>query len=197
MTNDGIKWTPYVRIQKYSPADVEEITRLLGHEPQGADFERLGANPYAITEIEGNQLTTGGLGNLTNRFTGGGGTAFSQTSGFTAVGDSTTAFAAAQTDLQAATNKYYMSIDSSPGVTRTTTTVTNDTVQAQSTFGSGVANFAWQEWCWGYVTSGSVTAGTTLAGVGTGAAILNRKVASMGTKASGASWVFTTSVQFS
>lgn len=197
MANDGIKWTPHVRIEKYSPADVEEIARELGYEPTGAELKSFGADPYAITEVEGNNLVTGGLGNLTNLLTGSGNT-FTQAKGITAVGDSTTSFAASQTDLQAASNKYYMSIDASPGVTRTTTTVTNDTVQAVSTFGTSVANFAWNEWCWGYVTTGTVTAnGTSLATCGTGAAIINRKVASMGTKASGASWVFTTSVQFS
>lgn len=198
MSNDGIKWTPHVKIEKYSPEDVAEITRMLGYEPLGADLARLGVDPYAILEVEGNQLVTGGLGNLTNLFIGNSGNTFTQAKGITAVGDSTTAFAQAQTDVQAATNKYYMSIDASPGVTRVTTSVTNDTVQAVSTYGTAVANFAWQEWCWGYVTSGTVTANaTSLATCGTGAAIINRKVVSMGTKSAGASWVFTTSVQFS
>jgi hypothetical protein len=197
MSRDSILWTPVARIDKYSPEVVAELTHLLGYEPKKEDFDRLGADPYASLEVEGNALTTNGLGNLTNLLTGGTTTpVISTTRGFVCVGDSSTAFAAAQTDLQAASNKYYNVIDGS-GVTRVTTTVTNDTVQCVSTFGTSVGNFAWAEWAIGSSTGGTVTAGTTLAGTATGAFIYNRRVASMGTKASGASWAFTAKIQFS
>lgn len=198
MSNDGIKWTPLARVEKYSPEVVEELTRILGYEPRGEDFKRLGADPYAITEVEGNILVTGGLGALTNLLTGAGGQALTQARGIVGVGATNTAEAQAQTALSAnGGSAWYQGIDVSPGVTRVTTTYTNDAVQTQATFVSADGNFAWNEWCWATSTSGTITPSATLASVATGTLMINRKVASMGTKASGASWVFTTKVTFS
>lgn len=193
MSLDGIKWTPSARIQKYSPGVVEELTRLLGHEPTADDFTRLGADPFAVTEIEGNLLTTAGLGHLTTVLTDNTATEVISTArSFLGVGDSSTAAAVTDTALVAATNKYYQTLDS---VTRQTTTVTNDSVQAVATYGTSIANYAWNEWVLGSSTGGTLTAGTSLPG--TGNFIYNRKVASMGTKASGASWTFTVTIKFS
>ena len=106
-----------------------------------------------------------------------------------------TAETTAQADLSAATNKYYNTFDANP--TRVTTTVTNDSVQGVSTFGTSVANWAWNEWAWFTTTTGTITPGTGI-NVSSGTETMwNRKVASMGTKASGATWVFTTKVTFS
>lgn len=197
MSNDGFKWNAYARIDKYSPEVVRELTQYLGYEPKSADFKRLSVDANSITEVDGNILVTGGLGNLTNLFFGGGGDAFSNAKAIVGVGDSSTAAAAAQTDLQASTNKYFQGVDAS-NPTRVTTTVTNDAVQAIATFASGNANFAWNEWCWAVTTTGTITGNATLASVSSGTeTMLNRKVASMGTKGSGSSWVFTTKVTFS
>jgi hypothetical protein len=196
MSLDGIKWHPVARIEKYGPDVLRDLTHTLGYEPTGDDFTRLAIDPSSITEVEGNQLVTVGLGNLTNLLTGGtSAPVISTARGFVGVGDSSTAWAAGQTDLQASTNKYYNSLAT---VTRTTTNVTNDAVQcAATTFGTSVANYAWNEWVIGSSTSGTITPGTSFGGGATGAFIYNRKVASMGTKASGASWVFTVTVTFS
>lgn len=196
MSKDGIKWHAHARVDKYSPEVVQELTRILGYEPKSEDFARFAADPYEVVEVDGNMIVTTGLGNLTNRFIGGGGDPFSNSQGFVGVGDSSTAAAAGQTDLQAASNKYYNTLDAS-NPTRTTTTNTNDTVQAISTFGTSVANFAWNEWAWFTTTGGTITPGTGI-NVSSGTEqMLNRKVATMGTKASGATWVFTTTVVFS
>jgi hypothetical protein len=196
MAIDGIKWNASARIDKYSPEDVEEITRLLGREPKADDFKRLGADPYAVTEVQGNILVGGGLAFLTAALIGGTYDPLTAARSFVGVGsDSGTAAATSQTDLIGA-SKYYNDFDSNP--TRTTTTVTNDTIQGVSTFGSGVAEHAWNEWAWFTTTTGTITPGTSLSGVSTGTETMwNRKVASMGTKGSGASWVFTTTVAFS
>jgi hypothetical protein len=198
MSRDTIKWTPVARIDKYSPEVVDELTRILGYEPMAADFARFGAEPFAVTEVEGNILVAGGLGMLTNALIGGTYDPLTPTStgrAFVGVGDSSTAAATSQTDLSAATNKYYNTFDSA-GITRVTTTTTNDAVQGVSTFGTAVANFAWAEWAWFTTTTGTITPGTT-SNVSSGTETMwNRKVASMGTKASGASWVFTTKVTF-
>ena len=198
MSNDGFKWNAFARIDKYDPEVVAELTRILGYEPQAADFARLGVDPNRVTEVEGNILVAGGLGALTNLFTGAGGQAFNQTRGIVGVGATSTAATTADTALGAnGGSAWYQGIDVSPGVTRVTTNVTNDAVQCQSTFASGNANFAWNEWCWASSSSGTVTGSATLASVATGTLMLNHKIASMGTQASGASWVFTTKVTFS
>lgn len=87
------------------------------------------------------------------------------------VGDSTTAFAVTQTDLQAATNKLRKAMDATYP-TRATNVLT-----FRSTFTTAEANFAWQEWA----VFNAASAGT----------MLNRKVESLGTKASTQSWQIT------
>lgn len=87
------------------------------------------------------------------------------------VGDSATAFAAAQTDLVAATNKFRKAQDAG-FPTRSANTLT-----FRSTFGTGDANFTWNEW-------GVFNAST-------GGTMLNRRVEALGTKPNTQSWQFT------
>lgn len=196
MANDGFKWHAQARVDKYSPEVVAELTRILGYEPKAADFKRFSADPFAVTEVDGNILVAGGLAFLTAALIGGTYDPLTAARAFVGVGsDSGTAAATGQTDLQGA-SKYYNDFDSNP--TRETTTVTNDAVQGVSTFGTGVAEHAWNEWAWFTTTTGTITPGTSLSTVSSGTETMwNRKVASMGTKGSGASWVFTTKVTFS
>lgn len=97
-------------------------------------------------------------------------------------------------------NCYYQGSDATfPSITGPAT------INNQCTFASGNANFAWNEWCW--ATGQTITAGTHLASGGvftTLASMINHKTnlnsgggASLGTKGSGASWVFSTTVVFS
>lgn len=65
-------------------------------------------------------------------------TAFNTANARLGVGDSSTAFAASQTDLQAATNKLRKGLDSAPART-------NNSVDYTATFGTADANFAWNE----------------------------------------------------
>jgi hypothetical protein len=87
------------------------------------------------------------------------------------VGDSSTAFAATQTDLQAATNKARKAMDATYPQRAT------NVLTFRSTFATGDANFAWNEW--GVFNASS--AGT----------MLSRKVESLGTKTSAQSWQLT------
>lgn len=196
MAKDGIIWNAFARVYKYDAEVVRELTELLGYEPKAADFERLNIEHSDYAEADGNLLCINGLGNITNRLTGSG-TAMSATLSFVGVGSVSTAATAADTALGgngSSTTAWYQVVDSAP--TRTTTVEANDTIQCVSTFASANGNFAWQEWCWGLITSGTTTSSGTLASVGTGAFMVNHKIASLGTKASGSSWVFTTTVQF-
>jgi hypothetical protein len=87
------------------------------------------------------------------------------------VGDSSTAFAATQTDLQAATNKLRKAMETAYP-TRATNALT-----FRSLFGTTDANWAWNEW--GVFNAAS--AGD----------MLSRKVESLGTKTSAQSWMLT------
>lgn len=98
-------------------------------------------------------------------------TDFNNANAHIGVGDSTTAFVVAQTDLQAATNKLRKAMDA------TYPTRAVNVLTFRSTFGTTEANFAWQEW--GVFNAASA------------GAMLNRKVESLGTKASTQSWQLT------
>lgn len=107
---------------------------------------------------------------------GGAVTAFNNANAHIGVGDSSTAFAATQTDLQAATNKLRKAQDASYPQ------ISGNVVTFRSTFGPSDANFAWAEW--GVFNAAS--AGT----------MMNRKVDANGTKASGQTWQFTVTMTF-
>jgi hypothetical protein len=89
-------------------------------------------------------------------------TPFNNANSHIGVGDSTTAFAVGQTDLVAATNKLRKAMDS------TYPSGAANVITFRSTFGTGDANFAWQEWA----VFNASSAGT----------MLSRKVESLGTK---------------
>jgi hypothetical protein len=84
------------------------------------------------------------------------------------------------------------------------TTTTAGQVIGTCTFASANANFAWNEWCWatgsGTVTAGSVGTTTSNApfSVANSWAMVNHKTGVLlGTKASGSSWVFSTTFTIS
>ena len=143
------------------------------------------------TESAYNLIVTTGLTFLSNRLTGGtsGGASNPLSAGYTriGVGDSTTAAAVSQTDLQASTNKYWKQIVSSGYPT-----ISGGVIQWQAVFGSAVANFAWQEW--GIDNGGTGTAGGTSNDGGAVATLFNRAVSSLGTKASGTTATITVTI---
>ena len=98
-------------------------------------------------------------------------TAFNNANAYLGVGDSTTAYAAAQTDLQAATNKHREAMDA------TYPSRAANVITFVSTFETADANFAWEEW--GVFNASS------------GGQMLSRKVESLGTKTSAATWELT------
>jgi hypothetical protein len=90
------------------------------------------------------------------------------------VGDSNTAFAASQTDLQAASNKLRKSME--PGYP----TRSSGALTFRSLYGTSEANFAWQEWAIFNASSGGT--------------MFSRKVESLGTKTSAQSWQLTATI---
>lgn len=186
---DAIIWHPRITVSKYDEATMAELRDALGYEPTGAEL--LGFDPDGRIEDEGNQLVTVGLSRIGNLIIGSGAAAFNSTQAICGVGSSSTAFSVGQTALSgdgSTTTAYYQLVDSAP-------TQTNGAISANATFTTGNANFAWNEWCWAIATS-TITAGGTLASVGTSPVMLNRKVVSLGTKSSG-SWVLQATVTLS
>jgi hypothetical protein len=101
---------------------------------------------------------------------------YDTTNGYLSVGDSATAFANTQTDLQAASNKLRSlctSIsDNGAGV-----------ITAVTTYTGGQANYAWQEF--------------GLFNNSTGGTMMQRVVSAQGTKTAGQSWQLTETVTIS
>jgi hypothetical protein len=98
-------------------------------------------------------------------------TFFNNANAYLGAGDSNTAFAASQTNLQAATNKLRKAMEA------TYPQRTGNVLTFRSLFGTSEGNFAWEEWG----TFNHASAGV----------MLNRKVETLGTKASTQSWQLT------
>lgn len=101
-------------------------------------------------------------------------TAFDNANATIGSGDSTTAFAATQTDLQAATNKLRKAMDA------TYPQRSANVLTFRSTFLTTEANWAWQEWG----VFNAAAAGT----------MMQRKVENLGTKTSAQSWQLTATI---
>ena len=101
---------------------------------------------------------------------------FDNTNAALGVGDDATAFAKAQTDLQAASNKLRKGMEASfPNVPSAA-----NIIEFRSLFGTSEANFAWEEW--GLFNSVS------------GQTMLSRKVESLGTKTAAQSFQLTATI---
>lgn len=121
-------------------------------------------------------LTDAGITHITQATIGEAVTAFSNANAYLGVGDSNTAFSAAQTDLVAATNK-----DRQP-MEATYPSRSGLVVTARSVWQTGEANWTWEEW--GFFNAAS--SGTMLV----------REVTSLGTKTSAQSWQLTVDITF-
>lgn len=147
---------------------------------------RQGLKPYDVIEREHNLLMYGGASNQWQTLIGNGTTTAGQTLTYfnnanaaIGVGDSSTAAAATQTDLQAATNKLRKAMDATYPLHTDGVVSGAASIVFRSTFATGDANWVWNEWG----TFNSPTAAT--------GRMLNRKVEALGTKTSAASWQMT------
>ncbi len=133
---------------------------------------------YGVSEIDGNLLLNEGIAEFLDlAIAAGTPTAFNNANARLGVGDSATAAAATQTDLQAVTNKTYKAMEA------TYPSRSAQTVTWRSVFGSADANYAWEE----FVVDNGATAAKTL----------NRKVSAQGTKASGQTWTLDLTITLS
>lgn len=134
--------------------------------------------PYAVVDIPGNLMLNEGIALHIDLMIGAGGTAFNNANAYIGVGDSSSAESAAQTGLQAATNKLYKAMSA------TYPQRSSQTVTFRSAFGSSDANFAWNEFT---VANGNSDSSVNL----------NRKVSAQGTKTAGQTWTVDLAITFS
>lgn len=164
---DGFKESAKWAITKYA----NDADKLAGKIYSEAEAMAHFGTPQVVP-VHGNELTNAGINLVMSAICVTGQTLFSAANAYLCVGDSTTAFAASQTDLQAATNKVRVAMTGG-----FPTYGTSQKATWKASFGSAVANWAWQEFA--------------VANASTGGTILNRKVSVQGTKASGQTWDLT------
>jgi hypothetical protein len=171
--NDKGRWKCKFRLEKRL-GDINRLNTAAGR-AAFLEFNR----PYEVIEGEDNCLLNSGIDEMWDLVTGavsGAAHIYDNAEAQIGVGDSNTAAAATQTDLQAAVNKTYKGME---GAYPTSTT---QKVTLKSSFGSADANYAWHEWVVKQSTS---------------AKCLNRKVSSMGTKASASTWTLEITITLS
>jgi hypothetical protein len=164
---ESARWLCRFRLSKYR----EDIESYRGGE---REFHRL-FKPYEVIEGEGNLLLNSGIDEMWDLMVGDSANHFNNATAQIGVGDSSTAASASQTDLQAATNKTYKGMESGYP------TSTSQKATFKASFGDSEANYTWNEWVVKQATSGKC---------------LNRKVESLGTKASG-TWTLEVSITLS
>lgn len=162
-----------VRLLKY----IEDITPF---EARGEEalFHRL-FKPYQVVEIGENCALNTGINEIWNLITGGvsgAGHIYDHDHAQIGVGDSSTPADPTDTDLKAAENKTYKGMQ-----TDYPTYGTGQKATFKASFGPSDANYPWNEWVVKQSTSGIC---------------LNRKVAALGTKATG-TWTLEVQVSMS
>jgi hypothetical protein len=192
--NGDIPWNTVATVEMYHPEDVDVfdvkrcshrgLRRALCRCPRATTHRvHEGARPFHVETSLHNLLLNAGIARLEDKFIGAAGQVYDAAHSRIGVGNSATAAAATQTDLQAvagAANRQFKLCDQGP-------TRASQTVTWRATFASGEAVFVWTEWG---IDEGTAD-GTTVA-----ATMLNRKVANPGTKGA-AVWVFTVTVTIS
>lgn len=163
-------------------------------DPMAKDFHDLNVAPYLETVHENANLITeagwaallGGIAGTTIT------TKFSSTAGRIGVGTSSTAATAADTALGgdtggSSTTSYYQLVSGAPTIN---TASAISTLTFASTFATGNANFAWNEFG---IDNGATSSVTTVA---TGNVFINHGISAQGTKVSGQTWNATAILNF-
>lgn len=182
--------------------DAEQIAYVLRHlphrpgwEPEARHFRRLGVRPYMATHDENcNLLTQAGWGALLGGIAGTSiVTKFSATAGRIGVGTVTTAAVYSDTKLggdtgSASTTSYYQLVSSAPAIA---TGSTPPTLTFTASFGTTVANFAWQE----FGIDNGATSGVTTQGLAN-VILLNHGNSAQGIKPNSQVWTGTAVISF-
>lgn len=185
---EKVNWHPVWRIDRFRDPNnhLAELLQAQGlripnFAPIGIDLRILNKRYLGHTIHRGNLLLNVGINSMWGLITAlNSQTAYSNANAYIGVGDSSTAASASQTGLQGS-NKTFKAMNSGYP-----TAGSSQQAVWQSSFGSSDANYAWNEIL---VASGNNPPTTGIA--------MNRLVSSMGTKASGATWVATLTITLS
>ena len=173
MAKDKIKGTSVIRLYKFNDP-TGEIEKMLRRGTSIEDVVSAIENALVgVMTISGNIFLDEGINHIWKLVTGQNVTPFSSNSCI-GVGDGTDPEDPSLTGLTG-TNKYYKQVDE--GYPR----IDGTHIYFRSTFGPNEANFSWNEW-------------TVANGCGDEYINMNRRQTSMGTKASGATWVLEVSM---
>jgi hypothetical protein len=184
----GITWRARLDVAKYAPEVVstfnDRLDRSKNLKPQ---FDAFNAEHETFTVLPpANILTNTALTRIAGMIIGNSTyTTAPWSASYTrmGVGAGSTAATQADSDLsgaQTTAGRYWMTLDAGyPSQAGAVLTF-------RATYADTVANFAWNEWGLDLVTAGNPAAGTNAANL-----LLNHKVTSLGTKASGAIWIAT------
>ncbi len=176
---DKIGWKARWRIDKFEDPDATIAKGLQAGMPVQEAISAYAQAFVCTEEFEANIALNEGLQELIDVICGlGTPTGWDNSNARLGVGDSNTAEDAAQTGLQAASNKAYKAMDA------TYPQRSGQTAEWRATFGTDEANFAWEEFT---VVNASDDAGKNL----------NRKISSKGTKSSGETWTLSLQITFS
>jgi len=130
---DMVKGFGKAKLEKYKlPVGVDEATFI-------SQIERGEVRPYETKE-EHNLWLNSGWTEILKLITGASTSHFDATNARIGIGDSDTAAAATQTDLQAATNKTYKSMESNYP-----TAPSSQTIDFKSKFTTSEGNYVWNE----------------------------------------------------
>jgi hypothetical protein len=169
MIRESGKGTSIARVYKFR--DPDGLVAKLGRRGVSADklAEMFKDRLEEIREVKGNVFLNEGINYIWRLAKGETGLIPFGSNSCIGVGDGTTAADPSQTGLLG-TNKYYKQVDSGYPVVQGTQII------FQATFGGTEANYSWNEW-------------TVANGCGDTYVNLNRKQETLGTKASGATWI--------
>lgn len=184
---EGFNWRIEWDIQRWDAEATEWAMRQLdGRAPLAEDFLRLRVRSYEDSHVDGNLLTTAGIGRIATLLTAGTGNLISSTTARVGVGNGAGSAAIGDTDLGAAAgsaNRWFQTC---------TVTIPSNVLTFAATFASADGNFAWNEFGIDIGTA-TVTSSATV-----NAVLLNHKTSiAQGTKASGQVWSATATVTFS
>jgi hypothetical protein len=162
---------------------------------------------------QGNALVAGGLYSMCAYLllgvaaSGANGRAFTNAQTGCGVGTGTTAWAASQTTLvgdtgTASTTSFFQQMDATYPANAGSGVANGGQMNGQVTVASGNGNFNWQEWCWFTASAMTGSPGANAVSLAsttwTNSLMINRWTGtSLGTKGSGATWVFSTTITLS
>lgn len=176
--------------------DLDQVRYVTGQQgywvEDAADFDFYGVKPYSETRHDNaNLITNAGWAALLGGVAGATiGTKFSNAAGRIGVGTGTGPAQSSDTHLSGdtgsgSTTSYYQLVSAAPTIV---TSSAPATLTFQATYGTTVANFAWNEFGIDNYSASSVTT------VGTTSVFFNHGISTQGTKVSGQVWQMTVTI---